>query len=109
MPTDRSPNRRSSEVGDKDRDRNREHRFQEAKGASYVLNNKTNGLGEKAKDSDTTAVPHSRSYVQVFLLFFSLFYQHQDFASPSFDESLQDIIKIDFRTFFTLMNLQGVY
>ena len=74
MPIDRSPNRRSSEVGDKDRDRNREHRLQEVKGASYVLNNKTNGLGERAKDSDTTAVPRSRSYVQVFYNFFFLSY-----------------------------------
>lgn len=78
MPTERSPNRLKSEVGDKDEGRSRKHRLQDAlplegskasdskqevKDSSYTLASKTNLPSERTNHSNPTAVPR-RSYHQ---------------------------------------------
>ncbi|KAL2938730.1 Armadillo repeat-containing protein 8 [Bienertia sinuspersici] len=79
MPTERSPSRLKSEVGEKDRDKNRRHRLQDAlpleisqasdskqevKDASHMLDSKTNGQSERINHSDSTSVPRPRSFFQ---------------------------------------------
>lgn len=79
MPTERSPSKLKSEVGELDGDKHRRHRLQDTlpleispasdskqkdKDASQILDSRTNGKSERTDNSNPTAVPRSRSFFQ---------------------------------------------